>query len=56
MIEVAGWQFQTRTNRTIQFEVESALSILTHQSRNDLAVLAAGRTDAGVHAWGQVGK
>ena len=46
----AGWQVQPK-ERTVQGEVERALGILL---RHDVRVLAAGRTDAGVHALGQV--
>ncbi|MGE0638786.1 MAG: tRNA pseudouridine(38-40) synthase TruA [Thermoanaerobaculia bacterium] len=46
----AGWQRQTNA-RTVQEVVEQALSELTAQR---VVVTAAGRTDAGVHAAGQV--
>lgn len=46
----AGWQAQAAA-RTVQGELESALKRLTTQP---LRVVAAGRTDAGVHATGQV--
>ncbi len=45
-----GWQSQPAT-RTVQGELESALERLTG---GDAGVLAAGRTDRGVHATGQV--
>jgi len=45
-----GWQLQPRA-RTVQGEVEAALERLTGARR---AVVAAGRTDRGVHALGQV--
>jgi tRNA pseudouridine38-40 synthase len=38
--------------RTVQAEVERALGLILRLERVDLTV--AGRTDAGVHAWGQV--
>lgn len=45
-----GWQRQ-RKGRTVQAEIESALRrLFDHQT----AVVAAGRTDSGVHALGQV--
>ena len=47
----AGWAKQ-RDQRTIQGEMESALEPIT---RNPIALQVAGRTDAGVHALGQVG-
>jgi tRNA pseudouridine38-40 synthase len=48
--EFHGWQIQPDA-RTVQGEVESALSGLISGKAD---VLAAGRTDAGVHATGQV--
>ncbi len=48
--DFAGWQIQPGL-RTVQGEIEAALSrLLGHQAR----ARAAGRTDAGVHAGGQV--
>jgi tRNA pseudouridine38-40 synthase len=45
-----GWQFQPEFN-SIQAEVEQAIYKLTQQS---VSLTCAGRTDAGVHAIGQV--
>lgn len=45
-----GWQRQ-KTKRTVQFEIEKALAKLFGKP---ISVLASGRTDAGVHALGQV--
>jgi tRNA pseudouridine38-40 synthase len=45
-----GWQLQP-DHRTVQGELESALSRLADRPRS---VLASGRTDTGVHATGQV--
>lgn len=45
-----GWQFQP-DQRTVQGELEAALSRLTDGPR---AVVGSGRTDAGVHAIGQI--
>lgn len=46
----SGWQFQPR-QRTIQGEIQQALKKLTGHKPT---IYAAGRTDAGVHALGQV--
>lgn len=46
-----GWQFQRR-ERTVQAELEAALRQVT--ARREVTVIGAGRTDAGVHARGQV--
>jgi tRNA pseudouridine38-40 synthase len=46
----AGWQIQPG-QRTVQGEVERALGVLL---RHPVRVRVAGRTDAGVHAFGQV--
>ncbi len=46
----AGWAKQPE-QRTVQGEVERALSTL---ARRPVALTVAGRTDRGVHAWGQV--
>ncbi len=49
--DFAGWQIQ-RGARTVQGVLTSALGLL--QGRDVVAVRGAGRTDAGVHARGQV--
>jgi tRNA pseudouridine38-40 synthase len=46
-----GWQRQPRGHRTVQGEVERALGVVL---RGSVRVRGAGRTDAGVHAAGQV--
>ncbi len=46
-----GWQVQATTNDTIQGVLEKALSVIF---REPVRVTGAGRTDAGVHAQGQV--
>lgn len=45
-----GWQRQ-KDKKTIQGEIEKALSIILNQEVN---ISGSGRTDAGVHAFGQV--
>lgn len=47
----AGFQRQKKGERTIQEELEKALKILLKQ---DVCVVASGRTDSGVHAYNQV--
>jgi len=44
-----GWQRQ-KNDRTIQKEIEQALSTMTGEP---ITLIGSGRTDAGVHAWGQ---
>src|SRR6202521_715748 len=46
----AGWARQPGL-RTVQVELERALATILHEP---LTVVVAGRTDRGVHAWGQV--
>ena len=46
-----GWQMQSQ-QRTIQAEIENALVPLNNDKR--VKIIAAGRTDSGVHALGQV--
>ena len=48
----SGWQLQKNRN-TVQGELENALKIISG-SKDRIAVHGAGRTDAGVHAYGQV--
>lgn len=47
----AGWARQPG-QRSVQEEVENALCTVLREET--VAVMVAGRTDAGVHAWGQV--
>lgn len=44
-----GWQIQ-KNGRTIQAEIEKAISQI---SKQNTPIVGAGRTDAGVHAYGQ---
>ncbi|MDI7275865.1 MAG: tRNA pseudouridine(38-40) synthase TruA [Anaerolineae bacterium] len=48
--DYAGFQLQ-RHGRTVQGELEKGLAAIVGRAAR---VIAAGRTDAGVHAWGQV--
>jgi tRNA pseudouridine38-40 synthase len=48
----SGWQLQ-KNKKTIQGEIENALRIITG-SKSRIIVKGSGRTDAGVHAIGQV--
>lgn len=45
-----GWQVQNSTDMTIQGKIQSVLSQMTGQ---EIEVIGSGRTDAGVHAYGQ---
>lgn len=46
-----GWQRQRNTEKTIQGKLEQLLSKMTGE---DIEIFGSGRTDAGVHALGQV--
>ncbi|MCB9771952.1 MAG: tRNA pseudouridine(38-40) synthase TruA [Candidatus Omnitrophica bacterium] len=48
---LSGWQMQTLDKRTVQSEIELALQIIF---KKDIRITGSGRTDAGVHAQGQV--
>lgn len=45
-----GWQRQDRSKRTVQGEIEKALSQIL---KKKISITASGRTDSGVHAKGQ---
>lgn len=49
-IQFYGWQIQN-DKKTIQGEIEKALSLILNQ---EVKITGSGRTDAGVHALGQV--
>lgn len=46
-----GWQKQKSTDNTLQGKFET---LLTRLAEEPVEITASGRTDAGVHAWGQV--
>jgi len=48
--DYSGWQFQKEQN-TVQSEIEKALAVIL---KTKTGIIGAGRTDAGVHAKGQV--
>tara|TARA_B100000287_G_scaffold183788_1_gene173794 strand:- start:1746 stop:2489 length:744 start_codon:yes stop_codon:yes gene_type:complete len=48
----SGWQIQ-KNKKTVQGELENALKTISG-SKDRIAVHGAGRTDSGVHAYGQV--
>lgn len=49
--DYAGWQIQRNRKKTIQETLEKALTQILQER---IRVIASGRTDAGVHAFGQV--
>ncbi|KIZ05810.1 tRNA pseudouridine synthase A [Monoraphidium neglectum] len=51
--DYSGWQLQPHAP-TVQLHLERALTTVLREPRETLCVIAAGRTDAGVHAAGQV--
>lgn len=50
---MSGWQYQ-ESIPTVQYFIEKSLIQITKLERKDLSLVGAGRTDTGVHAWGQV--
>lgn len=49
--DFAGWQRQVNADRTVQGKIEAAFKQILQEP---VTIVAAGRTDAGVHAEGQV--
>lgn len=49
----AGWARQPG-RRSVQEELERALAVVLRRRSDAVSLTVAGRTDAGVHAWGQV--
>lgn len=52
--EFSGWAKQAGGRRTVQREIEDALRTVTRSGETTYELTVAGRTDAGVHARGQV--
>ena len=52
--EFSGWAKQASGRRTVQGEIEDALRTVTRSKDTTYELTVAGRTDAGVHARGQV--
>lgn len=52
--EFSGWAKQAEGRRTVQGEIEDALRTVTRTKDTTYELTVAGRTDAGVHARGQV--
>ncbi|GAA4819889.1 tRNA pseudouridine(38-40) synthase TruA [Streptomyces ziwulingensis] len=52
--EFSGWAKQAGGRRTVQGEIENALRTVTRSGETTYELTVAGRTDAGVHARGQV--
>jgi tRNA pseudouridine38-40 synthase len=52
--EFHGWAKQAGGRRTVQGEIEAALRTVTRAKETPFDLTVAGRTDAGVHARGQV--
>ncbi len=52
--EFHGWAKQAGGQRTVQGEIEDALRTVTRSGETTYELTVAGRTDAGVHARGQV--
>ncbi|MFG2285746.1 tRNA pseudouridine(38-40) synthase TruA [Streptomyces sp. NPDC048595] len=52
--DFSGWAKQAGGQRTVQGEIEDALRTVTRSGQTTYELTVAGRTDAGVHARGQV--
>ncbi|MET9499282.1 tRNA pseudouridine(38-40) synthase TruA [Streptomyces sp. NPDC006552] len=52
--DFSGWARQAGGRRTVQGEIEDALRTVTRSGEQTYELTVAGRTDAGVHARGQV--
>ena len=52
--DFSGWQRQAQGERTVQGCLEGALAELAERGGPPVTVMGSGRTDAGVHAQGQV--
>ncbi len=48
----SGWQLQ-KNRKTVQGEIENAIKVIS-RSKLRIPVHGSGRTDSGVHAYGQV--
>ena len=51
-LSLSGWQLQ-KNRKTVQGEIENALKVIS-RSKIRIPVHGSGRTDSGVHAYGQV--
>jgi len=49
-----GWEHQVGVDLTIQGKLESVLAKMTDSDISAIKIIASGRTDAGVHAIGQI--
>ena len=48
-----GWQYQPN-HPTVQGEIESAFEKILHKNKQSINLIGSGRTDSGVHAFGQI--
>ena len=47
----SGWQRQENTNNTIEQKISRCICAMA--GKDDIEIHGSGRTDAGVHSWGQ---